>query len=124
MLTREEAAHAHSHFRKWYTHHARTWIERKAGILADRIGVSPHAVNIRDLGFRWGSCGQKGNVSFNWRCILLPPPIIEYVVALELAHLLEPVHSAEFWRRLERAMPDYAARKQWLAENGSRSADW
>jgi len=50
----------------------------------------------------------------------LPPRIIEYIVAHELVHLSERRHSPEFWRRLERAMPDYAARKRWLAENGVR----
>jgi len=54
------------------------------------------------------------------RTIFLPPRIIEYIGAHELVHLRELHHTAEFWRRLEQAMPDFAARRQWLAENGGR----
>jgi predicted metal-dependent hydrolase len=53
--------------------------------------------------------------------VLLPPPVIEYVVVHELVHLIEPHHTPAFWTRVERAMPDFAARKQWLAESGSAS---
>ncbi|WP_207894895.1 M48 family metallopeptidase [Marinobacterium mangrovicola] len=55
---------------------------------------------------------------FHWKTILLPVRIAEYVVVHELVHLHEPNHSADFWLRLERAMPDYAERKQWLATHG------
>ena len=70
------------------------------------------------LGFHWGSCSRSGRLNFHWRTILLPPRIIEYGVAHELVHLRELRHNLEFWRRLERVIPDFAARKQWLAENG------
>ena len=75
---------------------------------------------VRELGYRWGACGQDGTLNFHWRTVLLPPRIVEYIVAHELVHLHEAHHGAEFWRRLERAMPDDAARKKWLAENGGR----
>ena len=55
---------------------------------------------------------------FHWKTILLPKHIAEYVVVHEMVHLHEPHHTAEFWLRLERAMPDYAQRKSWLAEHG------
>ncbi len=63
------------------------------------------------LGYRWGSCSPHGSLNFHWRVILLPPRIVEYLVAHELTHLAEPHHNPEFWSRLERAMPDFAARK-------------
>ncbi len=56
---------------------------------------------------------------FGQTTILLPPTIMEYVVVNELVHMIEPIHTPEFWTRLERVMPDYEARKKWLAENGA-----
>jgi len=72
----------------------------------------------QDLGYRWGSCGKGARLYFHWKTILLPARIAEYVVVHELAHLHEPHHTPEFWQRVERAMPDYARRKTWLAEHG------
>jgi predicted metal-dependent hydrolase len=120
QLQRDERDRAQIHFIHWYTTRASSWLQRRVELFADRIGVIPHSIDIRDLGYRWGSCSQSGDLNFHWRTILLPPRIIEYIVAHELVHLHELHHGAEFWRRLERAMPDYALRKQWLAENGSR----
>jgi predicted metal-dependent hydrolase len=118
LLRRDEHHRALEHFIHWYKQHGRPWLQRRVTRWADRIGVSPCAIDLRDLGFRWGSCTLDGKINFHWRTILLPPRIIDYVIAHELAHLHDPHHSAEFWQRLERTMPDYAARKYWLAENG------
>jgi len=82
--------------------------------------VEPLYVQMRDLSYRWGSCSPCSSLNFHWRVILLPPHIVEYLVAHELAHLAEPHHDPRFWARLERAMPDFAERKGWLAENGWR----
>ncbi|MDO8691266.1 MAG: M48 family metallopeptidase [Dehalococcoidia bacterium] len=120
MLQRDEIARAQEHFVKWYVHNGRHWVLRAVGLFVDRLGLEPQKVGVRELGFRWGSCGRNGAVNFKWRCALLPPRIIEYIVAHELVHLREPLHSPDFWTRLGRAMPDYEARKQWLAENGGR----
>ena len=87
-----------------------------------RIGVEPAGVHVQDLGYRWGSCGKGGKLHFHWRAILLPPHIAEYVVVHELCHLLEPHHTPAFWSRVERTLPDFAARKQWLAEHGREAS--
>jgi predicted metal-dependent hydrolase len=80
--------------------------------------VAPQGVKVQDLGYRWGSCGKSAQIYFQWKSILLPRHIAEYVVVHELVHLHEPHHTAEFWRRVERAMPDFERRKQWLAAHG------
>src|SRR5690625_5138176 len=85
---------------------------------AGRMEVELIAVKVQDLGYRWGSCGKGGRLYFHWKAILLPRSIVEYVVAHELVHLHTPHHTPEFWQRLERAMPDYERRKQWLAAHG------
>jgi predicted metal-dependent hydrolase len=120
LLRRDSVARAPGYFERWYTDHGRRWLERRIDRLAPRVGAEPTGLEVRDLGYRWGSCSVGGGLNFHWRSLLLPPRIVEYVVAHELVHLLVPNHGAEFWARLERAMPDYVERKQWLAEEGSR----
>jgi predicted metal-dependent hydrolase len=120
MLRSEaEAGRGRDIFIRWYMEHARPWIRRRVGLLAPRVGAEPTSVEVRELGFRWGSCGKAGGLNFNWATILLPPRIVEYVVVHELVHLHEPNHTPEFWQRVERAMPDYEGRKLWLAEHGA-----
>lgn len=118
-LLRSEARQGRSHFIKWYSAHGRAWLGRRVAGLASRIGVEVEGVEVGDLGYRWGSCGSRGKLNFNWATILLPPSIADYVVVHELVHLLERNHTPAFWRRVERAMPDYLRRKAWLAERGA-----
>jgi predicted metal-dependent hydrolase len=108
------------HFIEWYTGHARAWLRPRVEKWKSRVGVDLKAIEVRDLGFRWGSCGKGGALNFHWALILLPPSIVEYVVVHELVHLVEPNHTPEFWLAVERAMPDFEARKKWLAEHGGR----
>lgn len=118
-LSRSEALRGRTHFIRWYTGHGRPWLRRLVETLGPRVGVQSGRVEVRDLGYRWGSCARSQTLNFNWATILLPPSIVEYVVVHELVHLRERNHTAAFWRRVERAMPDYARRKTWLAENGA-----
>ncbi|HZO29173.1 MAG TPA: SprT family zinc-dependent metalloprotease [Chloroflexota bacterium] len=120
MLTESEAPRAAQLFAAWYAAHIRPWIERRVELLADRIGVSPGGIVVRELGYRWGSCGHSRTLNFHWRTAMLPPRIVEYVVAHELVHLRAPHHGAEFWRRLELVMPDLGRRREWLATEGGR----
>jgi hypothetical protein len=118
-LLRSEVVRGRAHFVRWYTEHGRAWLNRQVRAVAPRIGVQSAAIDVRDLGYRWGSCGKGGTLNFNWATMLLPPSIVEYVVVHELVHLHERNHTPEFWRRVERAMPDFARRKAWLAEKGA-----
>lgn len=72
-----------------------------------------------EAGVRWGSCGQTGGVNFNWQTILLPAGVADYVAVHEQVHLRAPNHSPEFWTRVERVLPDYKQRKEWMAANGA-----
>lgn len=121
-LRRSEAEEGRAHFVRWYTEHGRAWLRRRVIALAPRVGVEPAGIEVRELGYRWGSCGKAGRLNFNWATILLPPSIVEYVVIHELVHLHERNHTLAFWRRVERAMPDYARRRAWLAEKGAALA--
>ncbi|MGM0575149.1 MAG: M48 family metallopeptidase [Myxococcota bacterium] len=117
-LRREEAPRGREHFIRWYSEHARPWLRKRLRQWAPRMGIEAPGLEIRDLGFRWGSCGHAGTLNFHWATILLPPSIIDYVIVHELAHLQEPNHTPEFWLRVERALPEYDQRRTWLAEHG------
>jgi predicted metal-dependent hydrolase len=114
-MLRSAAAQGRDHMVRWYSERGQPWLEKRAESFHRRVGVEPAGVTVQDLGYRWGSCGKGSRLFFHWRTILLSPPVIEYVVVHELAHLVEPHHTAAFWRRVERALPDFAARKRQLA---------
>lgn len=73
---------------------------------------------IRDQKTRWGSCSTSGTLSFNWRLILAPPEILDYVVVHELSHFKYMDHSPQFWASVEAILPDYKLRRDWLKEHG------
>lgn len=116
-LSRDASENGEKHFIDWYIGHGQPWLTRRVALNAPRVGVDPGPVRVQELGYRWGSCGSAA-LNFHWRTLQLPPRIIDYVVVHELVHIAEPRHDQAFWRRVERAMPDFEERKRWLAENG------
>ena len=91
-------------------------MRRRVDTLSARTGSKPRRVEVRDLGFRWGSCGRNGVLYFNWKLLQLPVRLADYVIAHELVHLCEGHHGPEFWATLGRAMPDWQRRKDALAD--------
>ena len=118
-LLRAEAGNVGKHLRAWYGSRAAAWLSRRVQLLAPRVGRQPSSVVVQDLGYRWGSCSKNERINFHWKTILLPPRIVDYVVVHELAHLFEAHHTPQFWQRVERAMPDFAARRRWLLGNAA-----
>ena len=102
------------HFRRWYVQTGRVWLRDRVNLLSRKLGVAAARVDVRDLGYRWGSCGKNGVIYFNWKLLQLPARIIDYVIAHELAHLLERHHGDEFWRILDRSLPDWRDRSEEL----------
>ena len=109
-------------FVKWYMREALSWIAPKVTTLRLRVDAEPIGVEIRDLGYRWGSCTRGGKVYFHWRTILLPPERLEFLILHELVHLHEHNHSAAFYRRLERACPNYKRHEAWFLNHGDAYA--
>lgn len=109
---------AANHFQTWYVSHGKRYVEERVERYANRLEVEPAEVDVRPLGYRWGSCSPNGTLNFHWRTVLLPARLIDYVVVHEMAHLHEPNHDEAFWQRVERAMPNYERRKQELDEEG------
>jgi len=120
-LRHDVQARAREHFIRWYSERARVWLSGRVSDYQSRMEVAPAGVKVQDIGYRWGSCGKGDWLYFHWKTILLPPRVIEYVIVHELVHLSEAHHTPAFWTRVERVLPDFAARKRWLLEN---AAEW
>jgi predicted metal-dependent hydrolase len=104
---------------RWYKEHAATRLRQKTRRYADQMNVSPVSVGVKDYRSRWGSCHTDGRIFFNWRIIIAPHSIVDYVVIHELCHLVHDDHSKKFWKLLGSVLPDYTERKEWLKVNGS-----
>lgn len=108
---------------EWYRQRAKERLEKRVAVWADRIGVTPGRVLVREQRTRWGSADAKGDLRFNWRVVQAPARLLDYVVAHELVHLLHADHTREFWATLGRVMPDYEARREKLRVMG-RAMVW
>ena len=104
--------------RRWYIQEARTAIEEKAKYYANIFGVTYEKISIKEQKSVWGSCSGKRNLNFNFKLIMMPEEILDYVVIHELAHLLEMNHSPRFWIRVESLCPNYRYYKDWLKVEG------
>lgn len=118
VMPKALARDGRQHLMRWYCERARPWLADKVADYAARMEVMPAGVRVQDLGYRWGSCGKGQWLYFHWKVILLPAAIAEYVVVHEMTHLHEPHHTPEFWRRVERTMPDFERRLAWLERHG------
>jgi hypothetical protein len=98
---------------------ARVMIPPRVAFLSDRVGKKPKKITIRSQKARWGSCSNKGTLSFNWRLVMVPLEILDYVILHELVHFEEPNHSPRFWKKLAALDPDCQQHKRWLRENQS-----
>jgi predicted metal-dependent hydrolase len=85
---------------------------------AAALGVMYERITVRDQRSRWGSCSSKGALSFNWRLVLAPHDVLDYVVVHEVCHLVEHHHGPAFWKLVERRRPQYRDSKCWLDEHG------
>ena len=99
----------------------REGVERALRVLPERtdhyarlMGISYGRITIREQKTRWGSCSSKGNLNFNWKLVLMPMDLLDYVVVHELAHRREMNHSKDFWRIVEEVLPDYRERRKRL----------
>ena len=103
---------------KWYKIQAARRIRKRVEIYADKMGLTVPSVLIRDQKKIWGSCSTKGVLRFNWRIIMAPMSLVDYVVVHELCHLKYRNHSKSFWGYLGMIMPDYEKRREALRKQG------
>lgn len=103
---------------RWYRLRARTEVAERLDAAVDRAGREYTKLSIRAQRTRWASCSSSGGMSFNWRLLLAPPEILDYVVEHEVVHLEVLDHSPDFWSLLASRCPQYRARERWLRHNG------
>ncbi|WMC92889.1 M48 family metallopeptidase [Kineothrix sp. MB12-C1] len=108
---------------KRYRQAAREWIPSRVTYYMNAypyiLPARNMKITIRDQKTRWGSCSSKGSLSFNWRLMLAPPGILDYVIVHELCHLIHMNHSQEFWKCVGDILPDYKERRKWLKDHGN-----
>jgi predicted metal-dependent hydrolase len=100
----------------WLKEQASTLVVARVSAYVRRIAAAPPRVRLSNARSEWGSCNAKGEIRLNWRLVQLPPLLAEYVVAHEVAHMVELNHSARFWAVVESLLPGHAALRRQLDE--------
>ena len=107
---------------RWYRAQAERLIATKAAAVSARLGLAYRRLTIRGQRTRWGSCSRLGNLSFNWKLMMAPEPVIDYVVVHEIAHLKEMNHSKRFWKLVADNCPQWREHRTWLKKHESELA--
>ena len=91
----------------------------RVAYFASKVGVKVANIKVKEMGYRWASCGSNGTLNFHWKCMMAPPTIIDYIVVHELCHLHHQNHTDAFWNEVDKVMPNYRERKEWLRKYGA-----
>lgn len=105
-------------FKEWYIQHGKQKINERLDIYSAKLNLYPKRVIIKDQKTRWGSCTSNGDIILNWRIIMAPVSILDYLLVHELVHLEYRNHSTDYWNLVRSVFPDFEARKKWLRLNG------
>lgn len=104
----------------WYKQKAKNYLTNRTTLLSQKFSKKPTKLRVRNQMLRWGSCTKAGELLVNWKIMMAPPSVIDYVIIHELVHLQEKNHSEKFWKTVKNAMPNYEEKKEWLRINGPR----
>ncbi|WP_066639547.1 M48 family metallopeptidase [Desulfolucanica intricata] len=118
LSTNDKSKNIKNLLEKWYRNRAREVIIKRLDYYNKYYKLSYNKIFIKNQKTRWGSCSTLKNLNFNWRIIMAPLPIVDYIVVHELCHIKEQNHSTAFWSLVEQQIPDYKKRKAWLKNNG------
>ncbi|MCL9813764.1 M48 family metallopeptidase [Natranaeroarchaeum aerophilus] len=103
-----------------YRRKAREWFKDRADHFAEEMGVEYEQIDIRNQRTKWGSCSTSGTLGLNWRLMMAPEEVAEYIVVHELAHLREQNHTEEYWSLVAVHDPEYESHAAWLESNSAR----
>jgi predicted metal-dependent hydrolase len=103
----------------WYRDRGRQWLPNRLRQWTARVALEPAGLDVRDLGYRWGSLSGNGRLNIHWATLQLPPSLVDYVLVHELAHIAHARHTSAFWATVERALPDFERRKSDLISTGA-----
>lgn len=119
LVEQGETVAAKAAFRDYYVARGADRIPQRVAYYAPKVGVEPAGVEIRDLGNRWATCSAAGKLSFHWKCMMAPQTIIDYIVVHELCHFHHRDHTDAFWNEVDKVIPDFRERKEWLRRHGA-----
>lgn len=103
----------------WYREQAVMVCGEKLHHFSKIMGLTLQEYRIKEQQTRWGSCSTRNNININWRILLAPEAVVDYLIVHELAHLRQMNHSREFWLEVEKVLPGYCQEKKWLRVNGT-----
>ena len=118
-LRRQALSKAEEVYKEFYRQKGNKKLRERTSLYENKLGVKAHEVRILELKNRWASCSEKKNLNFHWKCMMAPLTVLDYIVVHELVHLLHKNHTAAFWNEVDKLIPDYQERKQWLKVNGA-----
>jgi hypothetical protein len=118
LATQGEVA-VHKVFRDFYLAKGEQILADRVAHFAPLVGVKPCSIAVRELGYHWASCGTGGALNSNWKALMAPQTVIDYVVVHELCHLRHRDHSDAFWNEVDKVLPRFRERKEWLRRNGA-----
>ena len=104
----------------WYQRRAHEKLSEKTKRYAAILGVEPTSVDVKNYTARWGSCSANGHVSYNWKIIIAPHAVVDYIVVHELCHLIEHNHGPKYWKQVANVVPNYKEHREWLKVNGEK----
>lgn len=119
LVERGDAEAARAMFRDYYVARGRERLRGRVAYFAPKVGVTAASVDVRELGNRWASCSTRANLAFHWKCLMAPQTVIDYIVVHELCHLHHRDHTDAFWNEVDKVLPQYRERKEWLRRNGA-----
>ena len=103
----------------WLKHQSEVFLKDRVKLISKRIAIKYSSMKIKSYRSRWGCCDHKGRIILNWKLIMCPKNVIDYVIIHELAHVRVPNHSRVFWNLVEEKDPDFKKNKNWLKQNGA-----
>ncbi|MBP1970073.1 putative metal-dependent hydrolase [Virgibacillus natechei] len=103
---------------RWYRKQGVKKLQQRTTYYQSLLNVQPKSINLRTQHKRRGTCTPDGDIYINWRLIMAPSNVFDYVIVHELTHLIIQDHSVEFWKLVKFILPDYEYRKEWLRVNG------
>lgn len=112
-------AAARAAFENFYSEKGQQCFADRVAFFAPKVGVKNPAIKVKDMGYRWASCGRSGTLNFHWKCMMAPPRIIDYITVHELCHFHHRNHSDAFWNEVDKVIPDWRERKEWLRKRGA-----
>jgi len=119
VIERDGVVGARRAFEAYYSERALERVRSRIRYYAPKVGVEARSVEVKDIGFKWASCGKNGALAFHWKCMMAPARVFDYLVVHELCHLIQRNHTAAYWNEVDKVMPDYRERKAWLRKHGA-----